>query len=242
MKSAGKVLRESFRLLLDRPKLFVPKVFSTVTASLFLVGILSRARSLSGVETSVLVPAMLGGVFLLTMIGVYSSMMLSHMVKEGSSLIESFSGVGDKAVNVLGATLAILGFGVVIWLVTALGYALFYITGEIIITYFIVISLLLMTLGFSYVSYFLPVTLLEGGVISAIGSSYETSRENKGVVTALLVFSLVLLALAISSTGYLEKLGYAGFVAGRLVSTVVNTYIFTVSPAYYLESSGENFD
>lgn len=242
MKPAGRILRESFNLLLDKPKLFVPKVFSTLTASLFLVGVLSRSSSLSAIDTNILVPAMFGGLFALTLIGVYSSMMLSYMVKESSSLRESFTGVREKAFNVIGATLAILGFAVFMWVIAVAGYGVFYITGEAIILYAAAIFLLLMTLGFSYISYFLPVTLLEDGLRSAIGSSYRTSSENKAVVTGLLMFSIVLLALAVTSTGYLEKLGYVGFVAGRMVSTVVNTYIFTVSPTYYLESRAENFD
>lgn len=240
MEEMFEVLEKSFRLLLRQPRLFVPKIFSTLTASLFLVFLLSSPEAIAGMNPANALALVIGSLFSLSILGVYSSMMLSSMVKSSDpSLYRSFRDVLRKYSNVLKASTASIMMGVTISLFFTLGYWLYLATGSIHYLVFAGVFFLFTVLAVSYLGYFLPVTLLvEKNFRKAFGSSMKSSSENRGVVTSLLVFSLVLIGIAFFSAGYLEKLGYIGFVAGRLVSSIANTYIFTVSPTYYFEGSG----
>lgn len=240
MTDVRNVLVESFRLLIDQPRLFVPKIFSTLTASLFLVYLISSPSAISQMNPFNAMTLMLGSLFILSLLGVYSSMMLSAMVRSSNpSLYRSFVEVLNRYSNVLKASAATIIAALIISIVFTLGYWMYIVTGGI--TYLILAGsfFLLAVLAISYLGYFLPVTLVVDNSFSgALGSSVESSNKNKKVVMSLLLFSMLLIALAFSSAGYLEKLGYAGFIVGRLVSSVVNTYIFTVSPTFYFEESG----
>lgn len=240
MSDVRNVLVESFRLLLDQPRLFVPKIFSTLTASLFLVYLISSPSAISRMNPFNAMVLILGSLFMLSLLGVCSSMMLSAMVKSTDpSLYRSFIEVMNRYSNVLKASAVTIITGLFISVVFTFGYWLYLVTGSI--TYLILagVFFLFAVLAVSYLGYFLPVTLVvDSSFRGALGSSVESSNRNRKVVVSLLLFSLLLIALAFSSAGYLEKLGYAGFIAGRLISSVVNTYIFTVSPAFYFEGSG----
>lgn len=243
MRVIPDVLAESFSLLLEKPKLFLPKLVSTLTASLFMVLLLSRLNS--GSQPSPVFTAMIfPGLVLISLLGVYSSMMLSSMVMNSDgSLRRSFRDVGGSIRNVALAAAGFVLLGFMISTVPLAGYIAYIVSGNLAALLAGVLSFIVVVLAVSYASYFLPVTLLERkGIRSAVKGSYTASEQNRSAVIGLLLFSLVLVAVAVSSTGYLEKLGYVGFVAGRLVSSVVNTYVFTVSPAYYMESRGENVD
>lgn len=233
------VLKESFRLLLEEPRLFVPKIFSTLTASLFLVFLISSPSRIAEMNPVRALGLMFGSLFGLSVLGVYSSMMLSSMVKSSKpSLYSSFVEVFGKYSNVIKASLGSIIAGVGISLIFTLGYWLFIVTGSQIYLVFGLLFFILFMIAVSYYGYFLPVTLLvEKNFRTAFGSSMKSSNENRKVVLSLLIFSLALISLAFFSAGFLEALGYAGFVAGRLVSSVANTYIFTVSPTYYFEES-----
>lgn len=238
MGSATKVLRESFSLLTRKPRLFAPKIFSTLTASLLLVFLLERLKTGVSMELTL---AMFPVLFIVSILGVYSSMMLSEMVKSGGSLRKSFRKVGSRQLNVLSTAFFFLLAGFMLSIVPVAGYIAYLNSGSMIFLLAATVLFFASLFALSYASYFLPITLLEKkGLKEAFSDSMQTSGENRKVVTALLLFSLALFGLAALSTGFLETLGYAGFVAGRLVSSTVNTYVFTVSPAYYLESRAEN--
>ena len=51
----------------------------------------------------------------------------------------------------------------------------------------------------------------------------------------LLIFTFVLLGAAAATTGVLEIIGAAGFILGRVLSSIISTYTVTLSPKYYLE-------
>lgn len=237
------ILRESFEMLLRKPRLFIPKIVSTLTASLFLIFLLSSRTALTALDPLLLLSGVTLVTILLSVMGVYSSMMLSSMVKNSGGLRSSFDDVRTRLKPVIGAAMAVLLLSFLLSGIVIAGYYTALITGSYMFLGWAVFTAVLITLAASYAIYFLPITLLEEkNLVSAIGASHSASRENRIVVFSLLVFSLALMAVAVFSSGYLEKLGYAGFVAGRLVSSIVNTYIFVVSPTYYLESGSENVD
>jgi hypothetical protein len=240
MAEIVQILEDSFKLLMRKPRLFVPKIFSTLTASLFLVFLLSSPSRIAQMNPVNAISLMVGALFMLSLLGVYSSMMLSSMVKSSnSSLYASFIDVLGKYSNVLKASTASITAGLGVGVVFTAGYWLYLSTGNPVYIFLAGFFFLSSVIAISYLGYFLPVTLLvEKNFKSAFGSSMKSTGENRKVVLVLLLFSVALIGLAFFSAGFLEKLGYIGFVVGRLVSSVANTYIFTVSPTYYFESSG----
>lgn len=240
MSSIIEILRKSFILLREQPKLFVPKIISTLSASLFLVYLLSSPAKISEMAPGSALVFLLGSLLGLSVLGVFSSMMLSSMVRSSdTSLYISFFDVLEKGSNVLKASFATIGFGLVLSSVFTAGYWAFAITGNPVYLVLSFVIFVVSILAVSYLGYFLPVTLLlENNFTSAFGSSMKKSGENRRFVTVLLIFSVALIGVAFFSAGFLETLGYIGFVVGRLISSIANTYIFTVSPTYYFEGSG----
>ncbi|MFB6158802.1 MAG: hypothetical protein ABEJ95_04030 [Candidatus Nanohalobium sp.] len=91
----------------------------------------------------------------------------------------------------------------------------------------------LVAIGFAL--YFVPVTLLKKkDLMESLQDSFSVSRRNRGEVLGLTVFSILVLSAASLTTGYLRDLGLAVFYIGRVVSSVVGTYVLVVSPSYYL--------
>lgn len=240
MSSLTEILRKSFVLLIQKPKLFVPKIFSTLSASVFLVYVLSSPARFSEMDPGSALVFLLGSLIGLSVLGVFSSMMLSSMARSsGTSLYSSFFDVLGKGANVLKASFATITLSVFLSSIFTAGYWAFLVTGN---PAYLVLSLavfLASVLAFGYFGYFLPVTLLlENDFTSAFGNSMKKSSENRRFVIMMLIFSVALIGVAFFSAGFLETLGYSGFVVGRLISSIANTYIFTVSPTFYFEKSG----
>ncbi|MFB6144992.1 MAG: hypothetical protein ABEJ99_00630 [Candidatus Nanohaloarchaea archaeon] len=231
MTGFRKVLVDSFRMLYRRPKIFAPKIVSMAMSSTLLILFLSSR--IDYFTMLVLLP-------ILGMVGLFASVMVAYMVKEEGQdniLKNSFYAALSRWKPAAAVSIVIL----VIGFVTAipLTFALFYYaeTGSVLaVTVGVVIAVAAVLLA-GFASYFLPITLLEENSLKgSILDSFRTSRENSKEVTLLLLVSLILLGVAFASDSYLQVLGYAGFIVGRVISTVVNTYLFVVSPTFYLEN------
>lgn len=241
MSRVQEVLGSSFKMLVQRPQLFIPKLFSTFFSSIFLIFIVSNLNSL---YQSYSVPKVLGfvalSVILLSFIGFFVSLMVASMVRSNSKnsiLSESFYEVLGDVPLILKSSLALVAFSFLVSIIFSIGLQASILTGNIFYTAIAAGLGLLLILGVSFGIYFLPITLLEeSGLTKGLKSSLKTSKNNSVEVTVLLIFSFLLLGLAAISTGIMEKLQYLGFLLGRLISTVVNTYLFVVSPKYYLEA------
>lgn len=239
MSSALQVLIESFRVLRERPVIFLPKLFSTFLSSLMLVWLLEYLPKTG--EASV-TTAVLPFIFLIALgfVGVSASLMVASMVKHSRKealLKQASRDVLERWKVLFSTTLAVTAVSFLISFPAVLGVLFYRFTGNIFVIAAGAILSMCMILFLSFASYFLPVTLLEkDSLVKGFSASLGESRQNSREVTALLLFSLLLLGVAFLSTGSLEALGYAGFVVGRLVSAVINTYFFVISPTYYLEN------
>lgn len=222
------VLRDSLEMLRDRPVFFVPKVFSTSLSSLWLLGLVEGIGPLSFYLVST--P-------LVVFTGVFVSVMLAGMVKNDASLETGFREAAASLGNVLKASLFFLTAVFLVSLPASLGVAYYMLSGSLVMMLAGFSASVLLLAGLTFAVYFLPVTLLEQ---ESLMDSYLESRKksvgNYREVAFLTVFSFTLFGLAFLSQGWLEGLGYAGFVTGRLVSAVVTTYVFVVSPRYYVEN------
>ena len=235
-----KILVESLRKLRSQPLLFMPKLFSTTLSSLFLIGLIFQRAALTKIDPTLLAVSMASGLFIITLIGIFSSVMLSAMVKNSTGLRQGFKDTAERIIQLIGLSLGVIGFGLVLSAVVGVGAVLTTVTGSIFPLVWSIASALALMIVSSYVIYFLPITVLEqSGLRKAVDNSMRASSRNRTVVIGLLLFSLALITLAAVSTGALEGLGYLGFLSGRLLSSIVNTYLFTVSPTFYVEEREE---
>jgi hypothetical protein len=224
-------LGDSFHLLLDRPGLFVPKIISTTLSSIWILGLITdQASQFFFLYTAPLV----------ILLGVFVSVMVAAMVKEQDReniLSYGFREALKQAKTIVLAAFALLVISFLLAVPASFGLVNYIAYGRLdLLLLGMSISLILIFM-FTFVSYFLPVSLLEKkSVLKGFVESKNVSISNTREVTLLTLLSFGILGLAFLSQGYLETLGYVGFIGGRLVSTIGSTYLFVVSPKYYLSS------
>ena len=226
------ILFESLSLLKERPSLFVPKVFSTLIGAFWFVGLFSGFGS----PLLFLVTAPL-----ISVSGVFAAVMLAVMVKneEEENLLKKgfFDTLGrwkDIGITVLGLSFV----GVLIFVPVMFGLILFLVYGNpLFLIPGIALTLFLLT-SLGFLIYFFPISLVEkGSVFSGFRDSAGKALENSPEVFLLTVLSFVLLVLAsIAGETEFEVAGYVGFVVMRVISGIITTYIFVVSPKYYLSN------
>lgn len=226
------ILVKSFQILYQEPQLFLPKLVSTFLSSVWLIGFVSGYLSMTQLLVSF--PFIAG-------LGVFVSLMVASMVKNQDTeqlLRKGFSDALGRWKSILPTTLFLIFAGFVTAIPLSIGLAYFISQGSNLVLLAGALLSLLLVLGIGFLSYFLPITLLEKDSFrSSFSKSVQSSKRNSGTVIGLTLFSLILLSLAFTSGEYLQTLGYIGFVAGRLVATTVNTYLFVISPSYYLEQN-----
>jgi len=234
--SLRQILRESFELLVEEPKYFVPRLISTSISSVWFIVVLDyylpnfSALSLS---TMGMVLYLVSGL-LIVLLGVGVSIMLARMVDEGPGLRESFIYTLSRMKTILVVTFGMLVLGMLVSLPLTFGIVVYPLLGTSILIVSVVVSLLLM-LTVSFLIYFLPIAIVENSsVLEGVKDSVLASRENYREVTIMLVFSFILLGLAGVAQGLLEFLGYMAFVLSRFTSALITTYLFVVSPKLYL--------
>mgnify|MGYP006291021771 CR=1 FL=1 len=170
--------------------------------------------------------------------GVFVSLMVASMVKNRGSekiLRKGFYEASGSWKSILPGALFFLVTGFVVVIPLGIGLTFYLQFGNIIVLMSGVIVSLGMIIGISFYSYFLPITMLEKKSFSSgLKESIQSSRKSSKTVLSLTLFSITLLVIAFTSSEYLQALGYVGFLVGRLLATTVNTYLFVVSPSYYL--------
>ncbi|MBC5793373.1 MAG: hypothetical protein H8Z69_05060 [Nanohaloarchaea archaeon] len=230
------VLKKSLKNLAGQPKLFLPRIVSSLISSAFLILVLNDYTSGNQLSTSA-VTASFGGMYLLSIISLFVWLMLVSMVKNNSGLKKGFSEAAHNIGKLLKAATALLLIGVLIALPSSIGIV-FYSQG--IIWAGIVGPAITLVLMFflSYTSYFVPVTLLDTeGVLKSWKKSYAGSKEKRTAVISLTVLSFILLGVSLwfSSSTVVKSFGQAGFIIGRILSSVVTTYLMVLSPELYLD-------
>lgn len=231
MTSIINVLTGSFRLLAEKPVLFLPKLVSTFLGALWFIGFLSGTGPLY---------LYLATAPLLALIGVFVSVMLAGMVRNkesGRILYTGFMETVGRWRLVLSSVAVLLFSSLLIYVPFAVGLTLYYLYGVFTALVVGAVMSVLLLLLFAFLIYFFPISLLEkGSLVEGFRDSAVTSISNSSEVLVLTLFSFALLVTA-SMTGDrgMKMFGYAGFFALRMVSGVVTTYIFVVSPEYYLQ-------
>ena len=226
------VLISSFRMLSSRPKFFIPKILSTGLSAIWFIGIVSG----SGNQLHYL--AVLP---LLILFGIAVSVMLAGMVKKKESdqiLNEGLTVLRNNIGSIIKISVLMLLITFIISIPMSLGVYMYLVLGETPIAIILIGISLLLTLALSFGIYFLPITLIEKkGVLNGLKSSGSASISNSKEVMGLTLLSFALITVAFVSQGALEQAGYIGFFIGRMISAVVTTYLFVVSPEYYLSNN-----
>ncbi len=227
---------ESFRMLLDQPKMFVPRLIST---SISTAWILSFPALYSGQVSSIQFSTLLyyvASMPLIALLGVFVSVMLAEMVADKPLLRKSFLKTLNQWKTLLTVSATLMVSTVLFYIPTALGIVLTFMTGQMIFTGAGAAVSLLLIFGFSFAIFFLPISITENnGLVKSFSNSFNASRRNSREVSVLMLFSLVLLGVAFTMQGTLQNIGIAGFIASRFTSAVMTTYLFVVSPKMYLE-------
>lgn len=228
--SLFQILKDSFELLADRPKLFIPRFISTLTSSTLLV--LWITGHIGTILFASLFP-------LTAILGVFTPLIVSSMVEKDNKerlLAKGFKEALDLWKQVLLLSLMTLSLAFVNSLPLSLGLVATMITGNIIFLILGSSLSLAMLLAVSWGIYFMPISMIkEENFSKAIKNALNTSSENNKEVIILTVFSLVVLGVASLTTGYLRDIGILVFFAGRILSSIVGTYILVISPNYYLQ-------
>lgn len=217
---------------MDRPRMFIPKLVSTAVGALWFIGLFSRTGPLS--LYIVTTP-------FLMFLAIFVSVMLAAMVKqrdEQNLLKQAYHDAVGRWRELVFSTLAFIMLGFVLYVPFAAGVVLFYVYRSYLLLAIGAAASVLLLLALTFLVYFFPISLLEkGSVVEGFRDSASTSIGNSSEVVGLTLLSFVLLAAA-STTGShgMEMFGYVGFFVLRMVSGVVTTYIFVVSPEYYLSS------
>jgi hypothetical protein len=232
MANLTKVLKSSFRMLLEQPKIFVPRLASSLVGASAVAGILfSQSLTAALTVAAVTLPVLM-------VLGTFTPVMTAAMVKLKDSDQLLRDGFRETLKNWKGLTaLLALGLGIIAatTVVYMLGAAGFYLTGNI----YIIAAALILNLAIIAVSgfylYFAPIAVLDSQkTTESIRSAFSASNRNRREVVLLMAFSIAVLIASSLTTGYLRRLGVALFFLGRIASSVVGTYLLVISPNYYL--------
>lgn len=236
-----KILVESFEMLKDEPRFFVPRLVSTSISTLWFV--LFFERYMAGLLAQQLSNAEIAFYFvsgpLIVFLGVFVSVMLARMVDKGPELKNAFTYTIGALGRLFKVTSVLMVAGFLVSLPMTAGivfYPLIGLTGFLMAS---VASILLLILT-AFAIYFLPIAIVESKDLrSSLVNSVRASRKNSWEVSAMLILSIILLALAGIAQGTIQTLGYIGFALSRLISAVTTTYLFIVSPNMYLGSKSQ---
>lgn len=239
--SLRQVLIESFQLLWDQPKIFVPRFFSTTISSIWILSFPGLyTGNISSIDMSTFL-YYLSSVPLIALLGVFVSVMLAEMVADKPLLKESFMKTVKRWKTILGVTLAMILSTVLLYIPMALGGVLTFTTNQFVFVVAGAVFSLFLMFGFSFSIFFLPISITEkSDLLKSFSDSLNSSKRNSREVSSIMLLSLLLLGVAFSMQGVLENIGVLGFVTSRFISAVATTYLFIVSPKMYLVEESVN--
>lgn len=233
------ILAESFRMLVREPKMFVPKLLSTGISTIWILtfpGLYSG--NLNSVSLDV-IAYYLASMPFVVFLGVFVSVMLAEMVSETSELKKAFSKTVSNWKMLLLVTIGMVFSVFLAYLPTGGGIVLTAVSGSVIYSVAGFLLSLVLIVAFSFLVFFLPISLTEEGRLDEVfNRSVSSSIRNRKEVSIMLVFSVVLILIAFTLQGALKTLGLLGFAVSRMLSAIVTTYLFVVSPNMYLEDDG----
>lgn len=233
MPELADILVKSLKTLRQELRIFLPKLASTSIGAAWFIAVMAGPKTVEALA------AYAASGFFVSLIGVFVSVMLASMVKrkdEREVLRQGFLDALGRWKQLLAFMLLLTVFASFLYVPVFLGVFAYFLTREIIFVAAGGLFSVLFLLVAGFLLYFFPISLLEkGSILEGFKDSAATSRKNWKEVSLLTAFSLALLVAA-SLTGDtgMKLFGYTGFFLLRILSGIVTTYIFVVSPEYYL--------
>lgn len=234
------ILSSSFQLLIERPLLFLPKLLDAVVWSWFW---LTAAHGLTD-PSSLTVPELQTMLlFLLIMLPIQIWLYNGYFIivrqyhTDSIDMIQAFREGLIKLPEGFGAFILPFLIGTVLALPGTLLFIAGVAGGDPMLQAAGLILASLAVIGTGILFYFAPVSVILGdrGFLDEFMRGYRTSQENRHEVLLITLLSFGLLGLTTVLEGRLEQIGVAGFVAGRLVSSVINLYVLLINPVFLLE-------
>ncbi|MDY6778574.1 MAG: hypothetical protein SVU32_07955 [Candidatus Nanohaloarchaea archaeon] len=236
-----RVLSDALTLLLEQPRIFLPRLIMTVLWSLFWIELIHGIKN----PAALTVPQaqiLLGFILLMTplQIWVYNSyFIIVRQYHDGHvSLIDAFRDGISRILEGLGAFL--LGFTAS--LVLGLPGALLMAQG-LVASNILLITVGVIEIGFALIAttilfYFVPasVVLGENGFLHNLREGLQTGQQYRREVTLLTLLTFGLLLLTTVLEGRLKTIGTIGFILGRALSAIISVYLLIVNPKMFLQT------
>lgn len=242
------VLVESFRMLRDDPRIFIPRLAMTLIWSVFWLYLVYLFDSSTTVTTDHIVyPAIF--VFIMTPVELWVYNAYFFMVKQQHEhddiqMQDAFQrGLFRLPQSItmfclLGTMAAILGTpGAILFLYgLSMNLLAFQLVG-------LVISITAV-LGVMLTAYFTPISVVLGeqSFFQNVKNGLTTSRDARHSVYLITLFSFTVLLLAGVARGSLQQIGIAGFLVGRLLASVESVYLLIVNPELFLQHEEQHED
>lgn len=257
------VLGNSLRLLRQRPKVFFPRILTTLLYTALLlamtkVSVDSVSQMMSDPsmarQTYIEMASYFLKVFVLATV-VYGIDIITYAMyprivrdyKRGAD-IDLGAALADaltqwKTLLVFAAL--IIGVVLGVSLLAAFLHVVAVLLGSLILDAIVVVMVILSVLFFSVLFFFVvPISVIEKkGVVDSFRKGMRLSRAHKGPVTRInVVFMIITLATMFVAvmTEFEGAIAYTAillFVAGRLIQASVATYISVVNPYFYISIS-----
>lgn len=228
------VLVESFRMMFDRPVLFIPRLVSTGFSST--VFILLAMGMISQVQFLLFFPVIL-------LLGGFVPVIVSSMVEhDGEDLL--MSSIRESLGlwrQVFGLIALILVISLVNSVPLSLGILGYILTQNIIYPVVGGFLSLVILIAVTFGLYFVPISIIKrDNLFQSLEEGLNKSRQNSKEVMALTLFSIAIFVIsALLESGNPKKIGFIVFFLGRITSAVVATYLLIISPKFYLKQEKE---
>ncbi len=236
-----KVLDNSFKLLKDRPNIFLPKIFENLIFSflwLYLANLL--VNPLETTLTEVLPLVIVWGLLTPVHIWVFNSyiMMVQLWEKNDFSMKEAFKKGFYKIPETLGSMvitislaigLAIPGFFFLKQGIVNDSIAFVYLgTGWLFATLFSVFI----------ISYLAPTSVILGDkeFKQNLKDGFKASNQLKGIIAVLTIITFGLLFVTIMLEGVFRGIGIAGYFVFRVLYAIINVYVLIINPSLLLSA------
>jgi hypothetical protein len=249
------VLADSVRLLAAKPKVFIPRLMTTLIYSAFTLYSMGLTVDMLGNPQQTLTASYLGRVAvifaampLLYFIDIlsyamYPKIVADHQAGRKIDLVAALKDGLRVWKVVLALVVILLLFLVIVVLTTVTSYAIYLLSGSpiaIIASFLLILGLVLF---FSIAMFFVvPVAVLEGkGIIESFRESFSMGVQHKVDLFKLnliyLLLVIVTLALAyIEESNYLVSASFVAlFVVIRLMGAIIYTYLSVTNPMAYLQ-------
>ncbi|MEA1924356.1 MAG: hypothetical protein U9M95_00645 [Candidatus Altiarchaeota archaeon] len=253
------ILDKSFRLLRERPRMFIPNLISSIIYAVFelvliyyaldLIYSISDINSVYGNILPIiglfLFYPLIGAIDLLTY-GMYPSMVSDYHADRKINLLRSLKDSVKSWRILLALGVIFLTFIVLLFVIVFFFFLLSMLLDEkmlIFLSFPVVLSLIVVLM--MAVFFVVPAGVIEKkGVLSSFSNSFKLSSRYRWEVFTLIVFfmALVLAAISLGSLVNLKEVevgitltAVLLFIMLRLIQSVLYTYISVVNPYFYLQ-------